>query len=45
VRAVAFTGYASDEDTARARDAGFERHVCKPIDAAKLLDAIAALAR
>jgi CheY-like chemotaxis protein len=32
VRLVALTGYGQPEDRARARDAGFEAHVVKPID-------------
>lgn len=31
--AVALTGYASEEDAARARVAGFELHLAKPVSA------------
>lgn len=36
VRLVALTGYGQPEDAARARDAGFDRHLKKPIDVAAL---------
>lgn len=32
VRLVALTGYGQPEDRVRARDAGFETHIVKPID-------------
>ena len=31
-RLVALTGYDGDDEIRRARDAGFDRHVVKPID-------------
>ena len=37
----ALTGYGRSEDAARARDAGFDRHIPKPADAVALLHAIA----
>ena len=40
---VAATGWGQDADRARARDAGFDLHMTKPIDFGKLQDAIAAL--
>ena len=40
---VALTGYASPEDRARARDAGFERHLAKPCGIDQLMRAVAEL--
>jgi len=40
---VAFTGYGQDEDRRRVRDAGFDYHLVKPLDAAqleKILDSV-----
>ena len=39
VRIVAITGYATDEDRQRSRQAGFDAHIVKPIDF-KLLESI-----
>lgn len=42
---VAVTGYATDDDRARASAAGFDRYLVKPVDGAALvaiLDAVAA---
>lgn len=36
VRLVAVTGYGRDEDRARAMEAGFDLHMVKPVDEAKL---------
>jgi CheY-like chemotaxis protein len=36
VRLVAVTGYGQNEDRARARQAGFDAHVVKPVDLARL---------
>jgi CheY-like chemotaxis protein len=36
VRLVALTGYGLPEDEARAREAGFDEHVVKPVDEATL---------
>ena len=36
VMLVAFTGYGSDEDKLRALAAGFDHHLVKPVDPAKL---------
>jgi PAS domain S-box-containing protein len=36
VRLVAVTGYGRDEDRARAFEAGFDRHLTKPVDDVKL---------
>ncbi len=35
--AIALTGYATDEDGARALEAGFQVHIAKPVDPAELL--------
>jgi len=35
---VAMTGYGSDEDRRRSRDAGFDLHLVKPIEPCELLD-------
>jgi CheY-like chemotaxis protein len=40
LRLVAFTGYATDEDVARARAAGFDAHLVKPVDVDRLLAAL-----
>lgn len=32
VRLVAVTGYGQEEDTRRAREAGFDEHLVKPVD-------------
>jgi CheY-like chemotaxis protein len=36
-RLVALTGYASPEDVARSREAGFERHLVKPVAVSELV--------
>ena len=33
---VALTGYASDSDAERVRESGFDRHLGKPVDMAKI---------
>jgi CheY-like chemotaxis protein len=43
--AIALTAYAREEDRKKAADAGFRKHMAKPLDTDKLLAAIAALAR
>jgi CheY-like chemotaxis protein len=43
--AIAITAYARPDDGARARDAGFQRHVAKPVDVQEFVAAVAALAR
>ncbi len=35
---IAMTGYGRDEDKARSREAGFDRHLVKPIDLSELED-------
>jgi CheY-like chemotaxis protein len=39
---VAVTGYGQDEDRARAREAGFDYHMVKPVDPADLKELLAA---
>ena len=39
---VALTGWGQDEDKRRARDAGFDEHLTKPVDPAQLLMILAA---
>jgi CheY-like chemotaxis protein len=36
VRLVAYSGYAQDDDRRRSREAGFDEHVAKPLDATAL---------
>jgi CheY-like chemotaxis protein len=43
--AIALTAYARSEDADEARSAGFQMHLAKPIDAAQLVDAVAAVLR
>jgi CheY-like chemotaxis protein len=40
LRLVAFTGYAADEDVERARAAGFDAHLVKPVDVDRLLEVL-----
>jgi CheY-like chemotaxis protein len=44
IPALALTGYASDEDAARALQAGFQKHMAKPAEASKLIAVLAELA-
>ena len=41
--AIALTAYARHEDAEQARAAGFQIHLSKPLDAVRLVDAVAAL--
>jgi two-component system CheB/CheR fusion protein len=41
---VAMTGYGQDEDRRRARDAGFDHHLVKPLDLAKVRSVLASVA-
>jgi PAS domain S-box-containing protein len=43
IRSLALTAYASDEERARTRAAGFEKHLVKPVDVEQLLTAISSL--
>jgi PAS domain S-box-containing protein len=40
VPAIALTAYVTADDAARARRAGFQEHLAKPIEAAKLIDVV-----
>lgn len=42
MRLVALTGYGQPEDVARSREAGFDEHLVKPIDARRVSEAVAA---
>ena len=41
VRLIALTGYGSDEDRRRTREAGFDLHLVKPVDLDDLEKAVA----
>src|SRR5690606_34477114 len=43
VALVALTGWGQEEDRARTRDAGFDFHLVKPVDAARLQELFASL--
>jgi len=45
VSAVALTAYARGDDVERARKAGFEEHLAKPIDPRRLIETVRRLAR
>jgi CheY-like chemotaxis protein/nitrogen-specific signal transduction histidine kinase len=40
-RLIAVTGYGRDEDRRRAKEAGFDEHLTKPVDPRKLLEELA----
>jgi CheY-like chemotaxis protein len=40
---IALTGYAQEEDQRYAREAGFDRHMAKPVDVAELQAVLASL--
>jgi CheY-like chemotaxis protein len=40
---VALTGWGADDDRRRTRDAGFDRHLVKPVDLDRLVKLIAEL--
>jgi CheY-like chemotaxis protein len=42
VRLVAVTGYGQPDDLARARAAGFDVHIVKPVDPQQIRDALVA---
>jgi CheY-like chemotaxis protein len=44
IPALALTGYASAEDAARARAAGYQTHMAKPVTPSDLVAAVASLA-
>jgi CheY-like chemotaxis protein len=43
--AIALTAFARPDDAARALDAGYQKHLSKPVDAFELIKVIADLAR
>jgi CheY-like chemotaxis protein/nitrogen-specific signal transduction histidine kinase len=43
IPAVALTAYVSQEDCTRALSAGFQMHLCKPVDTSELVNAVAEL--
>jgi CheY-like chemotaxis protein/two-component sensor histidine kinase len=43
--AAAITAYAGDEDRERALAAGFDRHVCKPIDPVAIVEVVLSMCR
>ena len=45
IPAIALTAYAREEDRARVLQAGFQRHIAKPVEPAVLASAVASLAR
>ncbi len=45
IPAVALTGYAADSDASRAREAGFQIHLPKPVEPTTLIAAVARVAR
>lgn len=45
VRLIATTGYGQDSDRQRSQEAGFDYHLVKPVDPAKLQDLLAELGK
>ena len=45
IPAAALTAYAREEDSQRARSAGYQVHISKPVDPARLAAVVAGLAR
>ena len=43
-RGIALSGYDSDEDVQRSRQAGFDEHLVKPVDFQRLLELVTRLA-
>jgi signal transduction histidine kinase len=43
VRMIAVSGYGQDKDRERSREAGFDRHMVKPVDPVQLIEAIDAV--
>ena len=41
MRLIAFTGYGGADDVARAKQAGFDAHLVKPVDIDRLLAVLA----
>jgi CheY-like chemotaxis protein len=44
IPALALTGYAREQDAMRAREAGFQMHLPKPVEHGRLITAVASLA-
>ena len=42
---IALTGWGLDEDVQKAREAGFDRHLLKPVDIGPLQEAMASAVR
>jgi CheY-like chemotaxis protein len=42
VRLLAISGYGQEEDQRRSREAGFERHLTKPVDFTELVQLLTA---
>jgi len=45
IPAIALTAYASEEERSRLLDSGFQMHIAKPVDPAKLVAVVANLAQ
>jgi CheY-like chemotaxis protein len=45
IRAIALTAYAGEINYQQALSAGFQRHISKPVEPAKLIEVIANLVR
>jgi CheY-like chemotaxis protein len=43
LRGIALSGFGMDEDIARSKEAGFSRHLTKPVDFAQLQLCLAAI--
>jgi len=43
IPAIALTAYARKQDSDRAIEAGFQRHITKPVEPGELVEAIASL--
>ena len=43
VLGVALSGFGAESDVRASREAGFQRHLVKPVDLSQLIDAIEAL--
>ena len=42
---IALTGWGQDSDRLRSKEAGFDRHLVKPVEPAVLLEMLSALGR
>jgi CheY-like chemotaxis protein len=45
IHAIAMSGYGSESDVSRSRDAGFERHLVKPVSIGSVVEAIESVVR